>query len=254
MRLLLILLLFAAPAQAQTGQRTITIPGGVTWVPPARIDPCTGQSVAATPPPEYLVSWKVGGSTACIDRRPADGSWHREITTIGPAAGMTEWHYCKSADGKYRARWIVTTPRAIKDIGLLKDAFLAGWPNLSAEARATLAAKYAYLVLPLDAPELAAVWCPVWPQITAGTPVVSPTPSAWIVAKNGLNTTRPTYPVIAGLRSKTPNGVAAVGTDCDTAAAILEPVVAGSTVMLTWGYPVPRGAAPAGSVTLCVRR
>lgn len=202
-----------------------------------RIDACTGAVIPPGTPTGYDFDI-TKPYTGCLDMRPGGFAVN--------AHGSLEWYYCKDPQtGRYHVhRQVVTKADILAEPGMLVDAVAAGWPrDITPEDRLRLARKYAHLVKPMGHPENAAVWCPFREQMAAGLPSPS-TPTGWVVAKNGVLTTRPTYPVISGRRSTRSNGNVPVGAPCEMTGAIVEPP-------LTFGYP---NGAPANSVTLCVRR
>ncbi len=204
---------------------------------PQRTDACTGQPI----PPDVQTAVDFDLTQPLAECR----DWRLGSFRVN-AHGIVEWDYCKNpATGRYYVRRVVTTRADIEAApGIVVDAVLAGWPReITAEDRLRLGRKYAHLVKPMGHPENAAVWCPFRQAMIDGAPSAS-APSPWIVAKNGVLTTRPTYPVVSGRRSTRSNGNVPVGADCDMTGAIVEPP-------FNFGYP---NGGPPSSVTLCVRR
>lgn len=131
-----------------------------------RIDTCTGKAHDPTP---RDILWRnisdaPGMLTACT------------LSTLPKLrandAGITAWRYCKGTDGQYRPQWSAVTWDFLRATpGLAKDALALGFSPSDA-ALHNFAAKHAKT--PLDAPELKAVWCPHWPEMTAGIPARLP--------------------------------------------------------------------------------
>lgn len=207
----------------------------------ANLHPCTGLPI--TGPPYYTDVDFTKPRAACASPTVP---W---VDTN--AAGMIGWRYCKAPAGHYYAQWAVLPWSNLTAQPALALELMAAGLNMNDAAMDTIARKYSALIKPLAAPENAAVWCPMWPKIAANQPAKATTPSAWMVAPSGANPTRPTYPVTGGLRSRTPNGVIAVRTDCDITGAVVEPIYAGASTSFVYGSAT--GTLP-GSVTLCVRR
>lgn len=200
-----------------------------------RVDACTGASIPAGVRLSYdfdLTKEYEG----CLDMRPGSAGFN--------AHGMVEWQYCRNPETRqYYIQRQVTTRADLGNLEMVREAFAAGWPNISAADRFRLAKKYAHMVKPMGHPENAAVWCEFRNVMIAGIPpVVAPT--GWVVAKNAGYPTRPTYLVLRGDRMKISNGRTPVGTACEMTGAIVE----GST---TYGYP---DGAPKDSVAVCVRK
>lgn len=172
------------------------------------------------------------------------------------AFGLIGWRWCKVPAGGYwqgyAPQWgVIPWSDFTAQPGLALRLMSAGLA-MNEAALNTIALEYKALIKPLAHPDNTAIWCPLWPTVYATKP--SPpatTPSPWMVAANGANTSRPTYPVAAGIRQRTPNGVALVRSDCDITAAIIEPAYPGASVKFTFGVA---SGTPANSVTLCVRR
>lgn len=200
-----------------------------------RLDACTGTVIPpGTPTTDGFDITKP--FPGCADPRP--GSFG--VNT----SGVVEWHYCRNPEtGRYYPQFQVITRNDLTNIEMVREALSAGWPNIGAADRYRMAQKYAAMVKPLGHPENAAVWCPFRERMTAGIPAAS-APTPWVVAKNGVLTTRPTYPVVSGRRSTRSNGSVPVGANCEAAGAIVEGP-------LTFGYP---DGGPPNSVALCVRR
>ena len=218
MRLFLVLLIFAwLEASAQT----------------PNLNPCTG--LPATPPYYTDVDLSKPWPTCSDPTLP-------RIDTN--SAGIVGWRWCKAPNGVF-AQWGVVTWDDFKVQPMLALELMAAGLSMNEAALETVSRKYGALTKPLAHPANAAVWCPAWPKIAATRPAAAASaPSAWIVAKNGTSTLRPTYLVTAGRRSTTSNGSVPVGSDCDTARGVVEGP-------LTFGYPA---AAKPDSVALCVKR
>lgn len=76
-----------------------------------------------------------------------------------------------------------------------------------------------------------------------------PTPAVWVVGKTNYPT-RPTYPVVAGVRSTVSDGRATVGATCDCA----KPIVEGKTTYCPVALGLAATPAPnAKSVTVCTK-
>lgn len=94
----------------------------------------------------------------------------------------------------------------------------------------------------------------------------APPPELWLVGATGKSTTRPTYPVVGGVRGKTSDGRATIGTPCDCSKPIVEGKTTYCPLDAPWQpgpVPGPAAAPPAApptvlpapppSVTVCVK-
>lgn len=197
------------------------------------IDPCTGAPYPPPPAPQPLYmlgDYDIDKPPPCEAPRP--GAWNNS------AKGLVEWRYCLDrAKNRYFPQWQVTTAGDLLNVGMVRDALLAGWPNIDEAGRVALAKKYRDMIKPLSHPENAAVWCPFWPEIARGIPAVAL--SSHVVGVNGT-----TYPMVNGVRSTQSNGAVPSGEACDGVSAALKD-----------RYVFARSVStPAGSVVLCVPR
>lgn len=204
------------------------------------LPPCDGPALThalPTPPLPVGLPPQIGG--AC--------SVEIEANDVGFAAALI----CPAQHGK-PAAYIYAVRRSAITASMVMDFAMLGLPGDNATRIRDMQARH----------QTANVWdmCDVWGPArerfntawqAAVRPDAPPAPSPWMVGTNGTLATRPTYPVTAGVRSRTANGAVPVRADCSIVGAIVEPVYPGSSSTFTFGYPA--GGLP-NSVTLCVRR
>lgn len=137
-------------------------------------------------------------------------------TTRISTLGAVMWWSCKTADGaEHRSVAAVTSAYWFStSIGtdLAKAAFAS--PDKQLPLIQDIWKRYA--TTSWLSPELKAVWCPYEAEIYSFLTAPAAVPDVFVVAKNGTYTTRPTYPVVNGVRGTTATGNRAViGQACD---------------------------------------
>lgn len=96
---------------------------------------------------------------------------------------------------------------------------------------------------PADDPLIVSMRAAVQALATADTD--RPPAEVWLVGATGKSTTRPTYPVANGVRSKTSDGRAPIGTPCDCSKPTVEGKTTYCPLATPWQPgPVPDPAAP----------
>lgn len=129
----------------------------------------------------------------------------------------------------YAVRWSAIT-------GPMRDDFMGVLSSADpASAIQAMTAKYQNT----SVLNMCDVWEPVRDRFNAMKPVVQAAP-AWVVARYSGLSTRPAFPVVAGVRSLTSTSRAFTGSVCDPSITIVE----GASTYMTFS-----GAK--GSVTLC---
>lgn len=153
----------------------------------------------------------------------------------------TKWDIGVNDKGLWASRWLVC-----KEGGEPIHHFYAATRgaveqvlNADGAVAASVAFGKLFLSASITEPVLVEVYAPDQARIDAGRPRPPP---AWTVAKYSLQTTRPAYPVVNGVRSSTSTGRAAIGAACDCAAPLREG--------LTTYCPF---TGSAGSVAVCAK-
>ena len=111
----------------------------------------------------------------------------------------------------YAVRWSAVT------VPMLADFALLGLPGDNAERIRAMRAKYQTE----NVWDMCDVWEPMRERINAAMPAPAPA-RPWTVAKYSLQTTRPAYPVLNGVRGTTSTSRAPVGATCDCTAPLRE--------------------------------
>jgi hypothetical protein len=97
------------------------------------------------------------------------GTW---ATIRSTPAGTVAWWYCQSANGEWRVEWAAATARQMSVRNMFEELreVLAA-PDRHAAFDAVV---FRNVKMPLDDPDLAAVWHPFIAEMNAGKPAVLP--------------------------------------------------------------------------------
>lgn len=153
---------------------------------------------------------------AQADAKAPACAWHTQ-------AGTLRWGVTVDPPGAWAGWWCPSGPYTpwTRQVAAVRFDLLGKAAAASAGA-AIVAKDHAALVALRDRPVWGADLGPVldqgWDDITAARP---PGP-VWIVAPNGVSTTRPAYPITNGVRSTASTGRATVGATCDCAVRSVE--------------------------------